>query len=105
MFKSKKNKEKEPTALELLNEAEMEKERLRAIELKRVQAVWAKQVKTDLERERKRLAKKAAEWKRKEQERVDKELYFAARTGLLPKVESLIVDQGAVNGAYRSKLM
>lgn len=99
--KKGKEKEKEPTALELLNEAEMEKERLRAIALKRVQDVWARQVKTDLERERKRLAKKAAEWKKQEQERVDKELYFAARTGILSKVESLVVDQGAVNGAYR----
>ena len=67
MSKSKKGKEPEPSALELLNEAEMEKERLRAIKLKKVQAVWAKQVKTDLARERKRLAKKAAEWKKKEQ--------------------------------------
>ncbi len=101
MSKSKKGKEPEPSALELLNEAEMEKERLRAIKLKKVQAVWAKQVKTDLARERKRLAKKAAEWKKKEQERVDKELYFAARTGLLSEVESLILDQGAINGGYR----
>ena len=49
-------------ASRLQGEAEMEKERLRAIKLKKVQAVWAKQVKTDLARERKRLAKKAAEW-------------------------------------------
>ena len=101
MSNSKKSKEPEPSALELINEAEIEKERLRAIELKKVQVVWAKQVKTDLARERKRLAKKAAEWKKKEQERVDKELYLAARTGLLSEVESLIVNHGAVNGAYR----
>ncbi len=94
--------DEEPSALEKLNAAEMEKEAERAEELKRVMAVWEKQVKSDLRREQKRLEKKAREWKIAEQARVDRELYEYARIGLLPKVEVLVCDCGAVNGAYRS---
>jgi hypothetical protein len=97
----KKDKEKEPSALELLQEAEEEKQKIREIELEEAKQRWNNQQKQDLLEEKRRLKQKAKEWKEKEQRRVDKELWFAAKSGILSKVESLVIDGGAVDGAFR----
>ena len=93
--------EEEPSALELLLEAENEKEEIRRLELKAAKKRWIDQQKQDFLAEKKRLKKAAKEWKALEQKRVDRELWFAAKEGTLPKVESLVINGGAVDGAFR----
>lgn len=90
----------EPSELELLNEREEERDRLRAEDLARAVRVWDAQCHKDMIKERKRLAKKQAEWQAQEQKRINRELYFAAKGGFLKTVEELI-KLGAVVGAYR----
>ena len=96
-----KKEEEGPSALEILQEAELEKQKIREIELEQATQIWTDQQKNDLIEERRRLKKRAKEWKEQEQKRVDMELWYAAKQGVLSKVASLILEGGAVDGSFR----
>ena len=87
--------------MEILQEAELEKQKIREIELEQATQIWTDQQKNDLIEERRRLKKRAKEWKEQEQKRVDMELWYAAKQGVLSKVASLILEGGAVDGSFR----
>ena len=97
----KKGVEEEPSALEILQAEEEEKQRVREIELERATRSWLDQQKNDLLEEQRRLKKKEKEWKAAKQNRVNKESWDAAKVGLLPRIEALIIDHGAIDGAFR----
>ena len=99
---SSKKSEEEPSALEILQAMEEEKQRVREMELVQATQAWKAQQKKDFHEEQGRLKKKEKQWKKTEQKRVDRALWYAAKTGILSQVASLIIDHGAVDGAYRS---
>ena len=96
-----KKEQKGPSLLEILQEAEEGKQKMREVELNFAKQRWIDQQVQDLVNEKARLKKSAKKWRIKEQKRVDKALWHAARIGVLSQVESLVIDGGAIDGAYR----